>query len=365
MDSATFDATNYRPTWFIKRLLVEGMAAVIGGPKKCLKTSLDVALAIALASGTPFLGEFTVYRSVRVALLSGESGFFTLQETARRICASQGLSLSDLGNRLLWYDQLPQLGNPLEVAALRDGLARDEVKVCIIDPLYLCLIAGGDQSPVQSEILYQVGPLLLGIARACLDAGATPVLVHHTKKGSGQGDPLDLDDLAYSGIAEFARQWLLVSRRETYEPGTGSHKLWLNVGGSTGQGGLWSVDVEEGELKEDFTGRLWEVTVSTSTEQFQKARDGKAEAKSRRPAEEDRIDDANVMMALDAVDPEAQGASYNRVRQVSRLSRGPYDPGGDAATGGGSPSESPRQRGGRQGWLTRSRWALQSPSESR
>ena len=197
---------------------------------------------------------------VRVAVLSGESGAASLQETARRVCAAKGVNLS--GCDILWQTDLPRLSDPGDRDRLRDGLATAAVRVAVVDPLYLCLLGGLEKASASN--LYEVGPLLRDAARACLDAGATPVLVHHATKGAGQkaggSGPPELDDLAFAGIGEFARQWLLVNRREPYRPGTGSHALNLAVGGSAGHSSHWHLDVQETA----GTARGWRVELSAA-----------------------------------------------------------------------------------------------------
>lgn len=221
---------------------------------KTLKTTCALDLAISLATQTPFLGYFVVPQKVRVAVLSGESGIATLQETASRISKAKGIKLADAD--VLWQTDLPRLSDAGDREQLRDGLAAYAVKVVIIDPLYLCLLGGEERASPSN--MYEVGPLLFRAANACLQAGATPVLVHHaTKSAKRNSDHLDLDDLAWSGIGEFARQWLLLNRREPFEPGAG-HALNLAIGGSAGQSARWRLDINEGMVR---SGRCWEVKV--------------------------------------------------------------------------------------------------------
>src|SRR5271154_6731501 len=60
-----------------------------------------------------------VYKKKRTLLISGESGGFTLKETANRICASKQLKLNEID---VWWDfRLPQLSIADELAELGKG----------------------------------------------------------------------------------------------------------------------------------------------------------------------------------------------------------------------------------------------------
>lgn len=165
--AAAFDSEDCRPTWLVRQLLVKDQPMLMGGPKKTLKTTLLLDRAVSVASGTPFLGKFDAEAKRRVAFLSGESGKATIQETARRICAARGVNLADLD--ILFQFDLPQLGRRADVKALGAGIAAAGAKVVMIDPLYLCLLAGG--ANFDAANMFDMGPLFADVAAACLDAG--------------------------------------------------------------------------------------------------------------------------------------------------------------------------------------------------
>src|SRR5262249_29399944 len=149
------------------RLLVQGQPAFTGGPQKALKTSVLIALAASLGSGAPFLGTFDVSRPCRVVVASGESGDWAIQDTARRVCRSLDVDPSDLN--IHWSFRLPQLASAEDLTEVQRGLKETGAEVFILDPLYLSLLAGQEAAGKQASNLFDVGPLLAGLARCCLD----------------------------------------------------------------------------------------------------------------------------------------------------------------------------------------------------
>lgn len=317
--SAEFLSGNYQLSWLVKGLLVEGQPGVLGGPKKALKTSLVVDAALSLGTGTPFLGRFAVPKARRVGIMSGESGEATLRDTAIRVAEAKGIDPKAAD--VLWEFQLPRLADPGDLAALGRALREEKVEVLFIDPLYLCVLAGAVMPAIQTSNVFQMGPLFLGVARACLDVGCTPIPAHHFKlTRANPYDEPQLEDLAFAGIQEFARQWLLVGRRERYDPGTGLHELWLSAGGSAGQSGLWALDIDEGVIDDDFRGRRWEVSFQNPTEARQGKGAQKEEEKKAKKRKAEADEEARFMGELDRLDPEKRGAGLRQVRDAAGMS---------------------------------------------
>lgn len=313
--SREFASGDYRPQWLVKGILVRGQPGVVAGPSKGLKTNTTVDLGVSLAAGLPFLGRFDVPRRTRVAIVSGESGEHTLQETAQRICRSKGLTLVDLDGYLDWCFSLPTFSDLDAMGEFADELARLNAEVVVIDPVYLALGA------IDAKNLFEAGAAFRVVAEVLLKAGVTPQLVHHANRQLQVGEPMELANLAYSGLEQFARQFMLLNRRERYQ-GNGVHDLWLNVGGSVGHGGLWALHVDEGVVDDDFAGREWNVTVQTRAEVQD---DRVAQRESRRDEEGRRKmarDEADLFEAIDAeVSAGRPGATKSAIQgRYTRLS---------------------------------------------
>lgn len=162
---------------------------------------------------------------------------------------------------------MPQFGKPVDLRSFSAALKRTRRELVFVDPLYLALLAGRED--LSAANLYQIGPLLGAFAETCLDAGATPVVLHHFRKATqaGKNERASLSDLSFSGVGEYVRQWMLLSRRDPYAPGSGRHALALTVGGSVGHSGEWSLDIDEGpydladSVEDGQPRRRWEVTI--------------------------------------------------------------------------------------------------------
>lgn len=64
---AEFAKRQFVDDWLVRNVLFRGEPAVVCGPQKALKTNTVIDLAVSLASGLPFLGQFDVPKRNRVS----------------------------------------------------------------------------------------------------------------------------------------------------------------------------------------------------------------------------------------------------------------------------------------------------------
>lgn len=314
LTTSEFFAAEYPIDYLIEDVMVANQPLIIGGGKKNLKTNMLVDAGLSLASAALFLGKFRVTAPVDVGIMSGESGEAVLQETGKRIAKAKGLQPDQL-DRLHWCFKVPRIGDRLHMNALRRFICEDELKVLAIDPAYMSIPIGDDAAN-----LFAVGQFLFLLTELGQETGCTIVICHHTKKGKVDPfSPPELEDISWAGFQEWARQWLLISRRERFDPeSAGEHRLWLNIGGSAGHSSLWALDITEGRRK-DPGGRKWEVSIiSAADAREQVAVEGDTE-KQQRQSNSDKADDTRVLVALDNIDPERHGVSIRKVRDLARI----------------------------------------------
>jgi len=271
LNAAELDEATFELDYLIPGILVRNQPCVVGAPVKCLKTSIvGVDLSISLASGRPFLNHFTVPEQTTVCVLSAESGAATLQETARRVAASKGISLQSIKDRWHLSATVPNLKSEEDLQQLRKLIRDKSVKVLILDPLYLALPANS----AEAASMFDMGRLLRALTELAIEEECTPVLIHHFRQSQRNiGKQPELEDLSHAGVSQLARQWILISRRTKYRD-DGRHELWMRCGGSAGHSSLWGVTISEG-LQSDPGGRRWETVVSTADAVSQQKADEK------------------------------------------------------------------------------------------
>ncbi|MFO0881547.1 MAG: AAA family ATPase [Gemmataceae bacterium] len=264
--------------WLVSGLLVQASTTFLAGPFKSLKSglALDLAISAALPPNSPvrplFLNRFPCTPMPHVLYFSGEARREELRQRVQAILLSKVQSSRAQPSRsaldqvhqmasqlnLSFFMDTPRMNDPHERQKVCEEIHRTRAGLVIIDPLYLCGLASSSYS---SSNLFEMGEFLSTIEAAVLSMGATPVLVHHMVKGIRVGDEPTLADMAFAGSAERAGQWILVNHREPFDPTQGRASLRLHVGGRAGQSAVIHLDIEEGCLQADLTGRRWNVQV--------------------------------------------------------------------------------------------------------
>ena len=302
---------DYTVEYLCNGVLAKDQPAVMGGPQKAFKTSIALELAVCVATGEKYLDHFSVPRPVKVCFFTGEGGLGVIQDTLRRIGEARGIDISKIKN-LLVTDEVPRLDDPKHLLALEKYLKEHEPEVCFFDPLYLAMGAAEVQN------VFSMGERLGELNRVCLPLGCTPVLLHHLRKTRvDRYKPAGLEDLSMSGIAEFAGQWILLSRRSEYNPDDPTHRLWVHFGGRTGHGSAWGLNIHEG-TNEGKGGRIWDIELKRQDEVRAEVTDAKAEKQEAKKQAEQAKFDADCESVLKWIREHPGGVTMQQVKDSRR-----------------------------------------------
>ena len=132
---------------------------------------------MSLATGKDFLGKFIVLRTIKVAVLSGESGLPVIKETLLRIARARRIDPAKVDN-LIISDRMPQLSDP---PTWRDPplILDHKPELLAVDPAYLAL----DGTGAANVMVF--GQQLRTVSELCRGVGRCPVAVPPHKKGIG------------------------------------------------------------------------------------------------------------------------------------------------------------------------------------
>ncbi|QGQ21206.1 AAA family ATPase [Gimesia benthica] len=283
LSAAELNASDCTLEYHIDHILAKGQPGLMAGGQKTCKTNTASDLAISLATGTRFLDRFKVNERCNVAFFSCESGEPVLKDNNTRVAKSKGIDPGSIENLFYCFD-VPSLDSKSDLEQIQQFIEEREIDVLIIDPFYLTANLGNDAGN-----LFVVGEKLKPLTKLGQDTGCTVVLIHHTRKNTGQKDNAEprMEDIAYSGVPQWMRQWILIGRREAYDGDQpGSHKLWFTAGGSAGHSAAFGLNIEEGS-QNDPQGRRWEVDVIPAEE-------ARAQTRSAQEQQKDRTKDAKL-----------------------------------------------------------------------
>ncbi len=215
------------PAWLAEGFWVEGSHGIVAGEPKTYKSTVVLDLAVSVASGRPFLGEFPVHAPGPVVVIQDENSTWTMQDRIRKIAASKGLTgtTRELGSdvELSFPGALPitllnrygySLLEEADRSALETHIQSIHPRLIVLDPLYLML---GDADENSSKDLRPVLSWLLQLSTRYQTA---VLLIHHSGKSrdDARGGKRMLGSTTLHGWTDSALYISLVSEPEDDYP---------------------------------------------------------------------------------------------------------------------------------------------------
>ena len=177
-----------RTKWLIEGIWTEKAQGVIGGEPKAMKSTLAAGMAVAVATGHPFLDKYNVSEAGPVLMINAENDPTYLQRLLKGYAELHGMGGSLEKNEdgtLIVPLEVPffmvnnwgfDLTNEDHRELLVDEIERRELKLVILDTLYQT--AGGLNLSAQHEL----GPMLQWLTALRYKYDCAIALVHHWRK---------------------------------------------------------------------------------------------------------------------------------------------------------------------------------------
>lgn len=177
----------------IDGILRQGHKMLLAGPSKAGKSFAMLEMAIAIATGSPWMG-FPCARG-RVLYVNLELRDNSCKHRIYDVCRAMGVDTRLKGNLVVW--NLRGRAEPLDKLApkLIRRAAKERFLAIIIDPIYKVLT--GDENNAE-----QMSRFCGCFDRICTELGTAVIYCHHHSKGA-QGGKKSMDRASGSGV--FAR----------------------------------------------------------------------------------------------------------------------------------------------------------------
>lgn len=245
-----------RPRWLVRGVWTEGSCGFIAGEPKTYKSWLALDLAVSLAAGAPFLGEFPVVGGPhRVIYLQEEDSrslvrdrFSTVVDGRAEHLHPDGVVEVDASGRV-WYGP-PERDVPLYPLIRRGFTASDEswhewldekirdsgARMVVVDTLFTT--AGQVDVDKNSDLMNRILRPLKDICAAKYNCAVA--VVHHNRKNNGQGERAGKDMLGGAALHAWVDCAIYVRSRTDVDKiaglaveaqGAGGERLFLGVPG--------------------------------------------------------------------------------------------------------------------------------------
>lgn len=167
-----------RPAWLIEDLWADQAVGIIGGAPKCCKTYLALEMALAVASGRPCLGRFSVPVPGPVLFFAAEDSPFHVRARLLGLAQARGVDFSSLSVFLILAQQL-RLDLDEDKKRLAAAIEKHQPRLLILDPFVRLHRLDENSAMEVSALLADLRALQRRFHLAVL-------LVHHTRKANGE-----------------------------------------------------------------------------------------------------------------------------------------------------------------------------------